>query len=307
MKNPPQKSQLSKQSVEITSFAVTDLLLLLTVTCWGSAYLFTKIGLIDIHPLVFASYRTLISAIVFLITLRLMEGKIAFEKKHIYLLLLTGMTGHFLNRICWTYGVFFTTVSKASILWSTSPIFVGIISLIMKWEKARAGLILGILASFAGVYLLVTKGHGIDFRLEHVKGDGFVLVASMCWSVFTVLSRTLLQEYGTLKTAALASFFGFFYMLPVAAWQSRDMVFADIALQSWACLLFVSLVSNYLTHIFWIRGVKYIGPVKTACFQFLVPVVATLTGIIFLNEQLNFVQCIGGVLILAGVYLSRFV
>lgn len=286
---------------------MTDLLLLFTVTSWGSGYLFTKIGLVDLHPLIFASYRTLISAPVFLLTLRLMEGKITFEAKHVCVLLLMGMSGHFLNRICWTYGIYFTTVSKASILWSTSPIFVGIISLIMKWEKARAGLILGILASFAGVYLLVTKGQRIDFQFQHFKGDGLVLIASMSWSAFTVLSRTLLREYSTLKTAALASLFGFVFMFPVAVWQSRHMVFTDISLQSWSCLLFVSLISNFLAHIFWIRGVSYIGPVKTACFQFLVPVVATLMGIVFLNEQLNFIQFIGAVLILAGVYLSRFV
>ena len=127
---PTKRKKLKSSLQNFSYFTITDGLLLVTVTCWGTAYLFTKIGLGDFHPLVFASFRSLITAPAFLLILVGMEKRISISTKSIPLFVLMGIFGNFLNRLCWTYGISLTTISNASILWSVSPIFVAIYSLL---------------------------------------------------------------------------------------------------------------------------------------------------------------------------------
>jgi drug/metabolite transporter (DMT)-like permease len=191
----PKKTESAVLSTDISTFSITDVFLLATVTSWGTSYLFTKLGLLDLPPLLFSSYRTLISAPILVFILYVKEKNVGFRKEHFALFILLGMTGNFINRIFWTYGIYYTTVSNASILWSTSPIFVGIYSVLLGWERIRTRFVSGIIICFAGVYLLVNKGFSVDVRSIHLKGDLIVLIAAVSWATFTVLSRPLLGVY----------------------------------------------------------------------------------------------------------------
>jgi len=278
----------------------------MTVGSWGTSFLFTKISLIDLHPLIFASFRTLISAPLFAVVLFLKEKHLRFQRGDILLLVFLGISGNFLNNILWTWGVNLTTVTNASILWSTSPIYVGVFSLVLGWEKLRIKLILGISVCFIGVYIVIGKGFGMDFDPKYFVGDIMILMAAMSWAVFTILSRFLVKSYSTLRITALASMSGFLFMFPVAYWESRGLIFGEVSMQSWFCLGFVALCSNVVGQFFWMRGIGKIGPVRTACYMFLIPLIATVSGMVFLEESLSLFQLMGASFILMGVYLARF-
>lgn len=289
-----------------TAFSMTDVLLLITVTSWAISFLFTKVSLLELSPLAFASFRTLLSAPLFAVVLALKEKHLRFRREHVLLFVFLGISGNFLNNILWTLGVKLTTVANASILWTTAPIYVGIFSLLLGWEKLRARLIFGISICFIGVYIVIGKGFGMDFDARYVVGDIIILLASMSWAVFTILSGFLVKAYSILRITALAAMSGFFFMLPVAWWESTQLTLSEVSIKSWLCLGFVALCSNVLGQLFWMIGIGKIGPVKTACYMFLVPLIATFSGVIFLKESLSLFQFMGASLILMGVYLARF-
>jgi drug/metabolite transporter (DMT)-like permease len=53
------------------------------------------------------------------------------------------------------------------------------------------------------------------------------------------------------------------------------------------------------------NGVKVIGPTRTAAYQFLVPALAVVLAAIFLSEPIRLGQIIGGIVIVAGVLITR--
>ena len=54
-----------------------------------------------------------------------------------------------------------------------------------------------------------------------------------------------------------------------------------------------------------LNGVKVVGPTRTAALQFLVPALAVVLAAIFLHEGIRAGQIVGGIVIIAGVLLTR--
>ena len=54
------------------------------------------------------------------------------------------------------------------------------------------------------------------------------------------------------------------------------------------------------------NGVKVVGPTRTAAMQFLVPALAVVLAAVFLDEPIRAGQVVGGVVIVAGVLLTRW-
>ena len=53
------------------------------------------------------------------------------------------------------------------------------------------------------------------------------------------------------------------------------------------------------------NGVKVVGPTRTAALQYLVPAIAVALAAVLLSEPIRPGQVVGGVVILAGVALTR--
>ena len=128
---------------ERKGFSSTDLYLFLATVLWGSDYLFAKIALREVSPLSFAAIRTLISTgVLFPIFLR-QENEWGVKTRHLVCLAGLALLGTFLNRIFWSAGIDLTTASNASLLSTTSPIFVLLISFFLfrttvSWRAALA-------------------------------------------------------------------------------------------------------------------------------------------------------------------------
>jgi drug/metabolite transporter (DMT)-like permease len=69
-------------------------------------------------------------------------------------------------------------------------------------------------------------------------------------------------------------------------------------------LLYVAIFPGILAYAFWNHGVWAVGPARAAIFMYLVPVFAAVLAWVFLGERLGWYHLAGGLLILAGLYLT---
>ena len=69
-------------------------------------------------------------------------------------------------------------------------------------------------------------------------------------------------------------------------------------------LLYFAFFPGILAYAFWNFGVHRIGPARAAMFMYLTPVFASVLAGVFLGERLGLFHVVGGLLILAGLYLA---
>jgi drug/metabolite transporter (DMT)-like permease len=53
------------------------------------------------------------------------------------------------------------------------------------------------------------------------------------------------------------------------------------------------------------NGIRVVGPTRTAAYQFLVPALAVVLAFVFLAEPIRPGQVLGGLVIVAGVLITR--
>ena len=288
-------------------FSFADLLLLCVVVIWGTNYTVGKIALREFDPTSFAALRTILAAPVLFIALGLKERKVHFTKKDIPPFILLGLLGNVLNRFGWSYGLHFTTASNASLLMSTTPILAALFSSLFRIERVTVKSALGIGVAFLGVFFVI-KGDFSDLELGKatLMGDFLVLGAALSWALFSIFAKPFLRDYSILKLTAWSAQFGAVFLVPFILRPLAQGAFAHPSLKGWLCLLYVSILGNALAHVFWVTGISKIGPTRTTMYQTFVPLIAILFAVMFLGESLLGIQIVGVVLVLGGVYVTRF-
>ena len=74
---------------------------------------------------------------------------------------------------------------------------------------------------------------------------------------------------------------------------------------AWACVLGSGLGALVVAYLFYYRGMKVIGPVKTAMFSNLQPIVALVVAYFLLREVPTPLQLGGAGVIMTGLMVSR--
>lgn len=290
---------------ERKGFSSTDLYLFLATVLWGSDYLFAKIALREVSPLSFAAIRTLIStAATFPIFLR-QESDWAVKPRHLLYLFGLALLGTFINRICWSTGVELTTASNASLLSTTSPIFVLLISFFLFRNAVSWRAVLGILISLVGISMVI-RGDWKEWAMGggHVWGDLLMLLASVTWAFFTVLAKFLMKDHSSLKVTAYIMLIGSILFLPFLP-NEKAGGWGGVSVLGWTSVLYVAFTGNFLAYFFWMRGIQNIGPMRTILYSYLTPITAILFAVPFLGETLTTDQIWGALIVFVGIFLAR--
>jgi len=67
-------------------------------------------------------------------------------------------------------------------------------------------------------------------------------------------------------------------------------------------LLYMALFSSALAYVFYFWLLRYLEASQLAAFSYLLPLLATILGILWLGEKGSWGQVLGAVLALGGVY-----
>ena len=280
-------------------------LLILAVVIWGFNFSFVKWVVSQIHPLAFNVFRFSIAATLIVTVLSVKEGWKRIPPLDLLKLAGLGFLGHSIYQIFFISGISLTTAGNSSLLLATSPIWTALISAALGKDEVTRKAWMGIILAFVGVFL-VTLGSGnrLTFYGTKTSGDLLIVAAALALSLYTVLSRDLLDRYSPLKLTAVTMFFG---MIGLWVFGWRRVVaenWFSLSLTSWAVLLYSSIFAIVLGYVIWFTAVRSVGPTRASVFNNMTPIVAFSVAFIVLGEPVSWLQAIGGFTVISGVILT---
>jgi drug/metabolite transporter (DMT)-like permease len=192
-------------------------------------------------------------------------------------------------------GLRYTTASSASMIVAAVPVFTLLVELIFFKLKTNLKVIACIIASIAGVYLVISVNGKLDFSSAAFKGNMLVMGAMASWVIYTVMSRKLGNRYSsfaiTLYQTALSSLlFLPFLLQEFGSWKPVS----TIALLN---LIYLGVFCSAISYFMFLYAIKKLGPTVSSVFLNLIPVVSVLAGYLILDEKLLLIQY-GGMLII---------
>lgn len=278
-----------------------DLLeLLLLSVLWGGAYLFTRAAVPAFGPAPLVAMRMGIAALLLLPVLAL-TGKLSQVRQHPRELLIAGIPFTALPFMMMTWAALHITAGLSAVLNATAPMFAALVAHFVLKERLgrwRAG---GLLLGFAGVVLLMSSGNVSFKTADGALAVAAVLGTAMFWSVGANYTKRhmagidpLVTTAGSLAAAGLA-----LTPLAWAAWPQTPP-----STRAWAEMAFLGVASSGLGMLMYFRLLRRVGPVRAMSVTFLSPVVAMVSGALYLGEALTLQMVAGCAVVLLGTAMS---
>lgn len=281
--------------------------LILCTLFWAGNFIVGKVAtLFDIPPFTLNFYRWLIAfLILFPFTYKKLYQNLNEIRDNIIPLSIMGFTSITIFNSVVYYSLNYTQVLNGVLMISTIPVLIIFFSSISTSEKVKLPQILGLVISFIGVLIIITK---FEFNkllnLNLNKGDMWILVAMISWAIYSVMikeKKINLEPLILLQTLILI---GLVFLVPFYIYEILTFQYLTINIPVMLTVGYVVLFAGIGAYIFWIGAIKIIGPSRSGIFLHLMPVFSSLMAIFILGEKLANFHIYGASLILIGIIIS---
>ncbi len=205
-------------------------------------------------------------------------------------------------------GLFFFGISKASILDTSiiiaiAPVLLSLAGWVWLKEKFCWHNVLGISLAFTGAAIALTL---YPTSSHHsLIGDLSILASEVCLVIYTIGSKELLKQYSATIIASVSFFVALLTFAPLAAWEylSNPAAFVMTS-QVAAGILYLGIASSVFAYVLYEWSLNYLPAAHVAALSYLQPLSSIWLAVVFLNEQLQWTYLLGGVVVIAGVFLA---
>ncbi len=270
---------------------------------WSSAFTSARIIVADASPLFSLALRFLISGLLGVAIARAMGQSWRLTKGQWYATILFGICQNALYLGLNFYAMQTVDASVAAIIASTMPLLVALAGWLLLGERLRVPGIIGLLAGFAGVALIMSSriSTGVDMFGVILCGVG-----ALALTFATLAVRGATSGGNFMMVVGLQMLIGsavLFVAAPVF-----ETIHIHLTVPLTLAFTYTTLFPGMLATLIWFHLLDRIGPIRAATFHFLNPVFGVAIAAILLGEKLGPLDAIGVLVTTLGilaVQLSR--
>ena len=271
---------------------------------WAFNFIVVKSAVAILPPVGFTFLRFALASTTLLILLRWREGSVGLPRRDLVAICGLGAVGFGIYQILWTTGLKAIAAGDSALIIAATPVLVAFLAVIARSDVLTPGKLVGGLVSFTGVAVVIASGPGVSLG-GSVFGEAITLLAAICWAFYTAFGAPFLRRHSPLRTTAWATVAGTVVLAPLAASQLASVDVAALTPTVLGAVLYSGLLAAGVANVIVLNGVRLVGPTRTSAYQFLVPALAVALAAVFLAEPIRPGQVAGGVVIVAGVLVTR--
>lgn len=193
-----------------------------------------------------------------------------------------------------------SNLSIAVTLLYTGPLFVAILARIFFKEPLtiRKGwaLVFAITGCAFVVGLLPFNEISISLTVVLIG-----ILSGFCYALYSIFSKPLTKRYSALTITTYTFLYTSIFMLLTSDLPKKANLFryTDV----WICSLLLALVATFAAYVLYTTGLKYLEASKASILATIEPIVAVISGVLFLGDQLIGWQVLGIAFVLYSAVL----
>ncbi len=283
-----------------------DLVMLLHSALSAGTYLAAKRALAELSPFEVALARfTLAGAIYGALVL---SRPVRVARADLLRMAGLGFVAIPLNQGLFLYGLSLTTPGHAALLYAMTPVFVFVLALLRREERASVLKAAGIATAFAGVAVVLgARGQlaGSAGASRALLGDLLVLLAVVAWAVYVVWAKPYAERYGVVATTGITLVAGSLMYLPVGLALSSTASFAALSALGWGSIAYLVVVTSVVAYLLYLWALAREDASRVAIWSNTQPVLTALLAWAIYGDRLTPSFVVGGVLVIAGVVMTQ--
>ena len=199
-----------------------------------------------------------------------------------------------------------TTITNMGIIYTSSPIFIILISSIFFKEKINLLKIIGLFTCLIGVFAIIIKGDlNLLINLKFTIGDLWMLGAAIGWALYSIYLYYWKTNLEIFQRFTLIALFGTISLFPF--YIIEELYFAktvfNIQFVSWVS--FAAISPGIIAFTLYTMAQKNLGASITGFTLYIFTVYGAMYGILLFDEHLENYHYIGTILVFSGVYLVK--
>ena len=275
----------------------------LTVAVWGTTFVSTKILMLNgLSP---AQIFTLRFSIAYVLMVcfnhrRFLSNSWKDEAK----MALLGITGGSLYFLSENEAMNFTTTTNTSLIVCSCPLFATLlVRLVYRSSRINSIQLLGSLLAFIGMIIVVLNGRFV-LHLSPV-GDALAFTACICWAVYSLLMKSVTNNYGAAFITRKVFFYGVLTILPYyilkPGFPPMDVFIKPQVIGN---LLFLGCLASMVCFLTWNWCISKLGAVKATNWVYFNPITTMIFASWVLGEKITVYFLMGAICILTGMYVA---
>jgi drug/metabolite transporter (DMT)-like permease len=282
---------------------------------WGGSLPATKLALESFGPFSLAAARLVLAAGLFLSVLRPAALRRLPRGDGLQMAGL-GVVGFGGGQVLQALGAGLTSGATATVLASTSPLWVAVLAPVLLRERLHTSAVLGLLLALAGVVAITGLGEQ-GVLAGSLVGNAVIMLSCASFGLYTVLGKDLSARYSPMVFCGVSCLGGALATVPFAAWElsvrtgaasafvaNSNTVTAWPTPLGWLLLGYLSIAVTFVGFavLFW--GIRALPAAQAGALVFLQPLSGLVLAILILGDRPTSTFLAGCALVLGGVYLA---
>ena len=275
---------------------------LLTVLIWSSAFAASRYALVYYGPMSLMLMRFVLATAT-LIVIGIIK-KIRLPRKQDLLKFLGGgFVGVFLYMFFFNLGAVTVVAGVASFIVASAPVYTLILSRILLKEVVTPLCWIGVAVSFCGLIIIM-----VSQVTEFAFSFGIILIlgSALSTGVHNIIQRGFLKYYTALEATTYTIIGATVFMLVFTPGMIAELPGKPLHVN--LIVAYLGIIPAALGYLCWGFALsKAVNTTNVAVFLYLIPFSASLLAFVWLGETFSLLTFFGGVIIIAGMFLSNFI
>ena len=199
-----------------------------------------------------------------------------------------------------------TTVTNMGIIYTSSPVFIILISGIFFNEKINLTKIIGLIACLIGVFAIIIKGDlSLLIDLNFTIGDLWMLAAAIGWALYSIYLFYWKTKLEIFQRFTLIAFFGAVSLLPF--YISEEIFFERTIFNQefFMWVVFAAVSPGIVAFTLYTMAQKKLGASLTGFTLYIFTIYGAIYGYFLFEEKLENYHLVGTMLVFFGIYLAK--
>ena len=199
-----------------------------------------------------------------------------------------------------------TTVANMGIIYTSSPIFIILISSIFFREKINFIKIIGLTSCLIGVFSIIIKGDlNLLISLKFTIGDLWMLASAIGWALYSIYLFYWKTKLPIIQRFALVAFFGAVSLFPFYIIEEFMFQKTTFSSEFFSWVIFAAVSPGIIAFLLYAKTQEKLGASLTGFTLYIFTVYAAIYGFLLFDEKLEIYHYIGTILVFFGVYLAK--
>jgi len=268
---------------------------------WASAFVATKIALVEVSPFFLIFSRLAVGSLIFIV-FWVIGGVRKIVLRDRWMLLMMSIFEPCLYFLFETFALLHTSASQAGAIFAFLPIMILALSRFFMNEKIKAVQFWGGFFSVAGVLVLCFSSIIDEDLGSSIFGNFLELLAVGSAATYAIMLKSLSKSYSPYFLASVQCFSGSIFFLPFAMYDvSIGVSFGFLTSVAVVYLGVVVTVGAYTLFNF---GVTKVSVGMAGIYYNLIPVFVIIFSTVVLDEKIGYVQIFSMIFVIFGVLLA---